>query len=59
MRRLDTATGPQDMDVAGLRLHPLKGDLAGHWAVDVSRNLRMTFRFEGDDVREVDLLDYH
>lgn len=59
LRRLDTAAGPQDMDITGLRLHPLKGDLAGHWAVDVSRNRRMTFRFDGADVRDVDLLDYH
>ena len=47
------------MDISGLRLHPLKGDLGGHWAVDVSGNLRMTFRFEGEDARDVDLLDYH
>ena len=59
LRRLDTAAGPQDMDTAGLRLHPLKGDLAGHSAVEVSRNRRMTFRFDGADVRDVDLLDYH
>lgn len=59
LRRLDTAASPRDMDIAGLRLHQLKGDLAGHWAVDVSRNQRMTFRFDGTDVRDVDLLDYH
>ena len=47
------------MDIAGLRLHPLKGDRAEHWAVDVSRNLRMTFSFDGDNARDVDLLDYH
>ena len=47
------------MDVSGLRLHSLKGDLAGHWAVDVSGNRRMTFRFEGEHARDVDLLDYH
>lgn len=59
LRRLDTAASPRDMDIAGLRLHQLKGDLAGHWAVDVSRYQRMTFRFDGTDVRDVDLLDYH
>ncbi|MXX47000.1 MAG: hypothetical protein F4Z38_01640 [Chloroflexi bacterium] len=59
LRRLDTAVGPQDMDISGLRLHPLRGDLAGHWAVDVSRNLRMTFSFDGEDARDLDLLDYH
>ena len=47
------------MDIAGLHLHPLKGDLAGHWAVDVNRNRRMTFRFDSDNARDVDLLDHH
>jgi len=27
----------EDMNLPGLRLHPLKGDLKGFWAVDVSR----------------------
>ena len=52
-------TGRRTWTSPGLRLHPLKGDLTGHWAVDVSRNRRMTFRFDGNDVRDVDLLDYH
>ena len=40
-------------------LHPLRGDLAGYWAVRVSANWRITFRIEGDDVCDVDLIDYH
>ena len=47
------------MDVPGFRLHPLKGDLAGHWAVSVSRNWRIVFRFEGVHVFDVNLVDYH
>lgn len=43
----------------GLRLHPLKGDRAGHWAVRVSANWRVVFRFDGRDVRNEDLTDYH
>jgi len=42
-----------------LDLHPLRGDLAGHWALRVNRNWRITFRFEDGDVRDVDLTDYH
>ena len=47
------------MNLPGFGLHPLKGDLAGYWAVTVSGNWRVVFRFDGPDVRDVDLLDYH
>ena len=46
------------MDLPGFRLHPLKGDLAGLWSVSVSGNWRIVFRFDGADVRDVDLIDY-
>ncbi len=59
LARLDEATEPGDMNLPGFGLHPLKGDLAGHWAVTVSRNWRIVFRFDGRDVRDVDLIDYH
>jgi toxin HigB-1 len=38
---------------------PLKGELKGFWAVEVSGNWRIIFRFEAGDVLDVDLLDYH
>ena len=57
--RLDAATGPADMDRPGWRLHPLHRDLAGHWAVTVSGNWRLTFTFEGKDAVLVDYQDYH
>lgn len=56
---LDNAMRPQDMNAPGWRLHPLKGDLAGYWSVDVSGNWRLTFAFEGEDAILVDYLDYH
>lgn len=56
--RLDFAAGPQDFG-SGYRLHPLKGSLKGYWAVHVSTNWRIVFRFEGEDVTDVDLVDYH
>ena len=59
LARLDTAAKPEDMNLPGLRLHPLKGDRAGYWAVEVSANWRVVFRFDGGDVRDVDLTDYH
>lgn len=59
LRALDAAALPGDMGMPGWGLHPLKGALAGHWAVSVSGNWRLTFRFEGADVVLVDYLDYH
>jgi proteic killer suppression protein len=57
--RLNVAGQPGDMNRPGWRLHPLKGDLAGYWAVWVDENWRLTFRFEGNDVDVVDYRDYH
>ncbi len=56
---LDTAVAPADLEAPGLGLHPLKGEMRGRWAVKVSGNWRLTFRFEGEDVTDVDLEDYH
>ena len=59
LARLDASTRPQDVDHPGLRLHPLKGEWAGFWAVEVSGNWRVVFRFEDDTPGAVDLIDYH
>jgi proteic killer suppression protein len=56
---LDRADRPEAMDLPGLRLHPLKGDLRGFWAVAVRANWRIIWRFEGPDAVDVDLTDYH
>jgi proteic killer suppression protein len=59
LARLNAATEPRDMNLPGLRLHPLKGRLKGAWAVDVSGNWRLVFRFEGKDAVAIDYVDYH
>jgi toxin HigB-1 len=56
---LSTATSPSNMDIAGYRLHRLTGDFKGFWAVSVSGNWRLVFRFESEDATDVDLVDYH
>ncbi|SOE74463.1 proteic killer suppression protein [Burkholderia sp. OK233] len=56
---LDDAQSAQDMNVPGWRFHPLAGALAGHYAVSVNGNWRLTFRFEGTDAVLVDYQDYH
>jgi proteic killer suppression protein len=59
LNRLDAAASVADVDAPGFRLHKLKGDLSGFWAVSVSGNWRIVFRFEGANALEVDLVDYH
>ena len=59
LARLDEAAEVRNMDLPGYRLHPLKGSLAGFWAVSVSGNWRIIFRFEAGRASAVDLVDYH
>lgn len=59
LARLQRACRPEDMNVPGWKLHPLSGDLDGHWAVWVSGNWRLTFAFEGEDIILIDYQDYH
>ncbi|KAA9013623.1 MULTISPECIES: type II toxin-antitoxin system RelE/ParE family toxin [Sphingobium] len=56
---LDVATSPDDMNLPSFKLHPLKGDLKGHWSVWVNGNWRITYRFIGANVELVDYQDYH
>jgi len=56
---LDSATSSSDMNAPGWRLHQLRGDLDGHWSIDVSGNWRLTFTFDGTDAILVDYQDYH
>jgi proteic killer suppression protein len=57
--RLDAAAAPADLDLPGYRFHSLKGDRKGAYAVSVSGNWRITFRFERGDAVDVNLEDYH
>lgn len=59
LARLHVAKSARDMALPGLRLHSLKGNLRGYWAVEVSGNWRVIFSFQGQDVVKVDYLDYH
>ena len=59
LTNLDQAESPEDMDLPGLALHELKGKRKGYWAVRVSANWRVTFRFAGRDAETVDYEDYH
>jgi len=56
---LDTAQCIDDMDLPGFRLHQLKGNKEGLWAIDVNRNWRITFEFHDGNATIVDYEDYH
>lgn len=55
---LHAAPNVAHMDLPGFRLHPLKAEMRGFWAVTVRANWRVVFRFD-DDAEEVDYVDYH
>lgn len=59
LARLDAASTVADMDLPGFRLHPLKGELKGFWAVTVRANWRVIFRLAERNVLDVDYVDYH
>jgi proteic killer suppression protein len=56
---LNGAQQPADMNLHGYRLHQLKGERKGQWAVWVSGNWRLVFEFEDGHATNVDLVDYH
>lgn len=56
---LDAATKPADMNLPGWRWHNLAPKAPSRYSVWVSGNYRVTFAFEGADVVDVDIEDYH
>lgn len=56
---LDTAQKIDDMDIAGFRLHPLKGEKRGRWSISVNGNWRITFEFRDGNSYIADYEDYH
>jgi proteic killer suppression protein len=56
---LDSASEISAIDLPTMRLHQLKGDLLGYWAVTVRANWRIIFRFENGNAYDVDFIDYH
>ena len=56
---LEEAGSIDDLNQPSFRLHRLKGDFEGYWAVTVRANWRIVFQFKGDKASNVDLVDYH
>lgn len=48
-----------DMNIAGFRLHALKGAEKGRWSIWVNGNWRLTFEFRDGYAYVLDYEDYH
>jgi proteic killer suppression protein len=59
LARLAAARTVEDVDLPGFRLHPLRGELTGFYAVTVRANWRLIFRFYDGYAEDVDYVDYH
>lgn len=59
LARLDDAQTKDDMNYPGSAFHELKGKLKGFYAVKVTGNYRIVFRYQDSDVFDVDYVDYH
>jgi proteic killer suppression protein len=56
---LDVIERAEEMDIAGLYFHRLKGARRDEYSVRVTGNWRVTWRMQGADVIDVALEDYH
>jgi toxin HigB-1 len=56
---LHATSSVEGMDVPTFRLHALKGELKGLYAVTVKANWRIIFRFESGNALDVNFIDYH
>jgi toxin HigB-1 len=59
LAQLDVAKSIEAMRIPNYHLHALKGDRKGFWSVTVKTNWRLIFRFEGNAVHDLELIDYH
>jgi proteic killer suppression protein len=57
---LDAMENPEELRVLPLwKAHILTGDRKGTWSLHVTRNRRLTFRIEDDEIVDLNLEDYH
>lgn len=60
MAQLDVTQEIEELAaLPSLRLHALKGNLKGYWAITVRANWRIIFKFEDGIASAVELTDYH
>lgn len=58
--QIDSATTLDELNAPpGNRLEALKGDRRGQYSIRISDQWRICFRWEGDGVYHVEIVDYH
>ena len=58
LQLLEVAVRPEDMNIAGLHFHGLRGS-PKRWSVRVTGNCRITFGWLGEAALDIDFEDYH
>lgn len=56
---LHAAKTAEDANFPGSDFHGLKGDMAGFYAIKVTGNYRIIFRFAEENAYDIDYIDYH
>ena len=56
---LHAAASPEELNLPGYGWHKLKGDRSDTYSVVVSKNWRITFKWDRDGPYDIDLEDYH
>lgn len=57
---LDAMQNPEELRALPTwKAHILTGDRKGTWSLHVTRNRRMTFRIEDDEIIDINVEDYH
>jgi toxin HigB-1 len=57
---LDAVASEEEVrNIPTWKAHRLTGDRRGTWSLHVSRNWRLTFEIDGEEIANVNLEDYH
>ena len=57
---LEAIENPEELRALPLwKAHVLTGDRKGTWSLHVTRNRRLTFRIEDDEIIDLNVEDYH
>ena len=60
LRMLNSAASLDDLRVPPAnRLEALKGDRKGQFSIRINEQWRLCFRWKGNDVHDVEIVDYH
>lgn len=60
LTQLQAATSLHDLRIPpGNRLHALKGNRQGEYAIRINDQYRLCFRWEGREAYDIEITDYH